>query len=126
MLFLTSTGTQGMGTLIPMLLIFGVMMYFMVIRPEKKKKKEEEALRSNLSVGDRITTIGGIVGKIVEMDAENIVIETSMDRVRMELKKWSVMTNNTAEEKQKKARAEAQSAARERAAQRKRDKENKL
>ena len=126
MLFLTSTGTQGMGTLIPMLLIFGVMMYFMVIRPEKKKKKEEEALRSNLSVGDRITTIGGIVGKIVEMDAENIVIETSMDRVRMELKKWSVMTNNTSEEREKKARADAQAAARERAAQRKRDKENKL
>ncbi len=126
MLIFTATPSGGMGTLIPMLLIFGVMMYFMVIRPEKKKKKEEEALRSNLSVGDRITTIGGIVGKIVEMDAENIVIETSMDRVRMELKKWSVMTNNTAEEKQKRARAEAQAAARERAAQRKRDKEGKL
>ena len=126
MLFLTSTGTNGLGTLLPMIIVFGVMMYFMVIRPEKKKKKEEEALRSNLAVGDRITTIGGIVGKIVEISGENIVIETSLDQVRMELKKWSVMTNNTAEDKQKKARAEAQAAARERAAQRKRDKENKL
>ncbi len=126
MLFFTSTGTNGLGSLLPMIIIFGVMMYFMVIRPEKKKKKEEEALRSSLQVGDRITTIGGIVGKIIDISGENIVIETSLDQVRMELKKWSVMSNDTAAEKQKKARAEAQAAARERAAQRKRDKENKL
>ena len=41
---------------------------------------------------------GGIVGKIVDIKGDNIVIETSMDRVRMELAKWSVMTNNTAQE----------------------------
>ncbi len=118
-----------MGSLIPMILIFGVMMYFMVIRPEKKKKKEEEALRNSLQVGDRITTIGGICGKIIEInDADEgiIVIETSMDCVRMELKKWSVMTNDTAVAKQKKAKAEAQAAARERAAQKKRERDGHL
>ena len=126
MLIYTAAGTNGLGSMLPLIIIFGLMMYFMLIRPEKKKKKEEEALRSSLQVGDRITTIGGIVGKIIDISGENIVIETSLDQVRMELKKWSVMANNTAEDKQKKARAEAQAAARERAAQRKRDKENKL
>ncbi len=101
------------------------VFYFMIIRPEKKKKKEEEALRSSLKEGDKITTIGGIVGKIVDMKDDNIVIETSMDRVRMELAKWSVMTNNTAQENAQKARAEAQAAAKERAAKRKAEKDAK-
>lgn len=98
------------------------LVYFMMIRPEKKKKKEEENLRNSLKEGDKITTIGGIVGKIVDIKGDNIVIETSMDRVRMELTKWSVMTNNTAQEAAQKARAEAQAAAKERAAKKKEEK----
>ena len=90
------------------------VFYFMIIRPEKKKKKEEEALRNSLKTGDKITTIGGIVGKIVDVKGDNIVIETSMDRVRMELAKWSVMTNNTAQENAQKARADAAAAAKKR------------
>ena len=110
---------------IVMLVAMVALMYFMIIRPEKKRKKEEEALRSSLQEGDKIVTIGGICGKIVEIEGDNIVIETSKDRVRVELKKFSVMTNESAVEKAKQARAEAQAAARERAAQRKREKEDK-
>ena len=107
------------------LVVMIAVFYFLVIRPEKKKKKEEEQLRSSLSEGDKITTIGGIVGKIVAFKDDNIVIETSADRVRIELAKWSVMTNNSAQEKAQKARAEAQAAAKERAEQRKREKAEK-
>lgn len=116
---------EGMSGLIPMLIAMVALMYFMIWRPEKKRKKEEEELRNSLDVGDKISTIGGIVGKIVEIDGDSIVIETSKDRVRMELKKFAVATNETAVEKAKKARAEAQAAARERAAQKKREKEDK-
>ncbi|MBQ4564812.1 MAG: preprotein translocase subunit YajC [Oscillospiraceae bacterium] len=112
-------------TMIIMLVVMIAIFYFLIIRPEKKKKKEEEALRSSLNEGDKITTIGGIIGKIVQMKDDNIVIETSEDRVRMELAKWSVMTNNTAQEKAQKARADAQAAAKERAAKRKQEKEEK-
>ena len=101
------------------------VFYFMIIRPEKKKKKEEESLRSSLKEGDKITTIGGIVGKIVDMKDDNIIIETSMDRVRMELAKWSVMSNDSAKEAAQKARAEAQAAAKERAEKRKAEKAEK-
>ena len=96
-----------------------VVLYFRLIRPEKKRKKEEENLRNSLKVGDRITTIGGIVGKIVELKDENIVIETSADCVRMELARFSVMTNNTAKEAAQKARAEAQAAAKAKAEEKK-------
>lgn len=115
---------SGFSTIL-ILVAFIAVFYFMILRPERKKKKEEESLRSSLKEGDKITTIGGIVGKIVDLKDDNIVIETSADRVRMELAKWSVMTNNSAKEAEKKAREEAQAAARERAAKRKQEKENK-
>ena len=107
------------------LVVMVAVFYFMIIRPERKKKKEEENLRSSLKEGDKITTIGGIVGKIVDIKDDNIIIETSMDRVRMELARWSVMTNNSAQEAAQKARADAQAAAKERAAKRKEEKKAK-
>ena len=57
--------------LAPMLLIF----YFMLIRPEKKRKKEAEALRNALKEGDKITTIGGLTGVIVNIKENTFVIE---------------------------------------------------
>ena len=89
-----STATAGGSTII-MLVIMIAVFYFLLIRPENKKKKQMEAMRSSLKVGDKITTIGGIVGTIVHIKEENIVIETSADRVRLELAKWSISTNNT-------------------------------
>ena len=109
-------------TFIIILVAMIAVFYFMIIRPEKKRKKEEEVLRSSLKEGDKITTIGGIVGKIVDIKSDNIVIETSMDRVRIELTKSSVYLNNTAQENAQKARAEAQAAAKARAEKRKAEK----
>lgn len=107
----TTNNLFGGPYFLVMLAVFGVVMYFMIIRPEKKKKKEQEDLRSSLHKGDKITTIGGIMGKIVDIKDEKIVIETSEDQVRMELQKWAVMTNNTAEKEKDKRAAEAKEAA---------------
>lgn len=101
----------GGYTFLLMLVALFAVMYFMVIRPENKKKKEQEALRNSLHKGDKITTIGGIMGKIVDIKDDKIVIETGEDQVRMELQKWSVMTNHTAEKEKSKRAAEAQEAA---------------
>ena len=101
----------GMPTMLIMLVGLFAVMYFMVIRPENKKKKEQEALRSSLHRGDKITTIGGIMGKIVDIKDDKIVIETGEDQVRMELQKWSVMTNHSAEKEKSKRAAEAKEAA---------------
>jgi preprotein translocase subunit YajC len=73
-----------------MLLILVAVMYFFMIRPERKRKKEAEELRNSLAVGDPIVTIGGLTGRIVEISEENIVFETSDDRVRIEVKKWAI------------------------------------
>ena len=98
--FLTTTGaapTGGMTAMIPMLLIMLGVFYFMMIRPENKRKKEAENMRSSVKKGDHITTIGGIVGVVVDVKENNIVIETSADQVRMELTKWAISTNDTAD-----------------------------
>lgn len=73
-----------------MIVLLMAVMYFFMIRPENKRKKQAEEMRSSLKKGDTITTIGGIVGKIVMVNPNTIVIETSDDRVRMELTKWAV------------------------------------
>ena len=73
-----------------MLIVMVAIMYFLMIRPENKRKKKAQEMRDSLKKGDIITTIGGIIGKIVSVTKDTIVIETSDDRVRMELTKWAV------------------------------------
>lgn len=75
-----------------MLVIMIAIFYFLLIRPENKRKKQAQEMRDGLKKGDVITTIGGIVGKIVMVNKDTIIIETSEDRVRMELAKWAVST----------------------------------
>lgn len=80
---------QSMSTIVMLVLMFA-LMYFLMIRPEKKRKQKAEEMRNSLKKGDIITSIGGIVGKIVTVKENTIIIETSDDRVRMELTKWAV------------------------------------
>ena len=72
------------------------MLYFFMIRPEKKRKKKLEDMRGSVGIGDQITTIGGVVGKVVHIKDDFIIIETSEDRVRMEIAKWAIGTNGKA------------------------------
>lgn len=65
---------------IGMLVILLVVFYFFMIRPQKKQEKETNAMRNNLKVGDEVTTIGGIIGKIVSIKEETVTIETGHDR----------------------------------------------
>ena len=91
---------DGTSMLIMMVVMIGVF-YFMLIRPENKRKKEAEELRSSLKNGDKVTTIGGITGVVVDVKDDKFVIETSADRVRIEFCKWALSTNDTAVEAQK-------------------------
>ena len=68
------------------------IFYFILIRPENKRKKQAQEMRDSLKKGDVVTSIGGIVGKIVSTDQNTIIIETSEDRVRIELTRWAVST----------------------------------
>ena len=107
-----AAGCLGGG--LPMIAIYIVIfaaLYFFMIRPNSKKKKAEEELKKNIQIGDDITTIGGITGKVVAVkdEDEEIVLETGSDRVKLRFKKWCVYSNNTAiakQEEEKKRLAE--------------------
>ena len=75
------------------ILIIGVVIvafYFLAIRPQKKQERAAQDMRNNLSVGDEITTIGGIIGKVVSIREETVVIETSHDRTKIRLLKSAI------------------------------------
>lgn len=110
-----------MSSTILMLVVMVAIFYFMLIRPENKRKKEAEAQRNALKVGDKIVTIGGIVGYVVDIKEDRFVVETSSDRVRIELAKWALSSNETAAE----AAAQAAKKAREEKAKAKAEKKNK-
>ncbi len=84
-------GSAGgsIGLIIVMIAIIP-FFYFFMIRPQKKQEKEQNAMRNNLQVGDEITTIGGIIGKIVSIKDETCVIETSRERTKIRILKTAV------------------------------------
>ena len=83
-------GMLGIGTMVIYLVVIVLVFYFFMIRPEKKRKKKAEEMRNSLSVGDNITTIGGMVGKIVNVSDNFITFETGEDRVRIKIAKWGI------------------------------------
>ena len=108
MIFLTGTTSAGMGSTVIMMVLMVAIFYFMLIRPENKRKKEAEQMRSSVKTGDKIVTIGGIAGVIVDVKENRFVMETGADQVRIELEKWAVSTNETAAEAKKAADKKAQ------------------
>ena len=103
----TAAGTGDLGGSILMIVAMLGIFYFMLIRPENKRKKEAEQMRSSVRKGDKITTIGGVVGTVVDVKENNVVVETSADQVRIEFAKWAISSNETAAEN---AKAEAKKA----------------
>ena len=81
---------------IVMLVVMIGLFYFLMIRPENKRKKAAQDMRDALKKGDNITTIGGLKGKVVAINDDTVVFETSEDRVRVEIAKWGISTNDTA------------------------------
>ena len=91
MLETTAAATTGsmIVSMVPFLLII-VVMYFMIIRPQKKKDKQLQDMRSNIEIGDTITTIGGIVGIVTSMKEDTIVVETGTGSSKIRFKRYAV------------------------------------
>lgn len=106
----TPSGSGSTGMIIMMVALFAAM-YFFTIRPQKKQQKMEQEIRENTQVGDEVTTIGGICGKVVAIKDDTVTIETGSDRTKIKLKKFAIGTNITANEKIKAEREAAKAAA---------------
>jgi preprotein translocase subunit YajC len=96
--------TSALVTFIPIILMVA-LMYFLMIRPQNKKEKKVAEMRNSIEVGDEITTIGGIVGRVASIKEDTFVLETGSDRVKLRFKRWAIqdvqkltMDNATASE----------------------------
>ena len=76
--------------MILMLGVVGVVFYFFSIRPQRKKDKQQQERRNSIEVGDEVTTIGGIVGRVVNVKEDTMVLETAGDRSRIRFKRWAI------------------------------------
>ena len=86
-------------SMIIMMVALFAIMYFLMIRPQKKKQKEEQEMRDSIQIGDEITTIGGIMGRVVTVTEDSIVLESGADRTMMKFSRWAIQTNDTANER---------------------------
>lgn len=90
----TATTTDATGmlmTFLPIVLVI-VAFYFFLIRPQNKKQKKEQQMRSSVRVGDEITTIGGMVGRVIMIKEDFVVFETGNERAKIRVKKWAIQS----------------------------------
>ena len=92
--YLSSTGSENpQGNLVMTIVMIVAMIaffYFFIIRPQKKQEKETASMRDSIQVGDEITTIGGIIGKVVSIKDETLVLETTRDCTKIRILKTAV------------------------------------
>ena len=90
--FLLETQASAGGGWITIVMFAGLMvlMYFFMIRPQKKQEKKDAEMRNALAVGDEVTTIGGIIGKVVSIKEETFVLETTKDRTKIRFLKGAI------------------------------------
>lgn len=107
----TAAGGSNPTTMILLMVGMFAVMYFVMIRPQKKRQKEEQEMRNAVEIGDEITTIGGICGRVVTVKENHLIIETGADRNRMQITRWAIQSNDTANARLAAERAAAKEAA---------------
>ena len=75
---------------IGMIVILFAVFYFFMIRPQKKQEKKDNEMRDSLAVGDEVTTIGGIIGKVISIKGETFVLETTKDKTKIRFLKGAI------------------------------------
>ena len=90
-----STASSSPFTMILLMVAMFAIMYFVMIRPQKKQQKKEQEMRDSLQVGDEITTIGGIMGRVVTVKEDSLIIETGADRNKMRIARWEEFLRQT-------------------------------
>ena len=94
------TGGLSMLAMLGIYAVFIVALYFIFFRPQSKKNKKEAEMRKNAQVGDEITTIGGICGRIIAVkdETDSVVIETGSDKAKLRVKRWAIGSVDTVHE----------------------------
>jgi preprotein translocase subunit YajC len=97
-LFISSSSLNSVLGFLPMVAIFGIF-YFLLFMPMQKQKKQTAQMLQNLKKGDIVITSGGLVGMIVDINAEDdtIVIKVKPDNVKLQLARTAVASLQNAD-----------------------------
>ena len=89
---LVAAAAGGNSTLITIgyVVFFAALMYFMMYRPQKKKEAKAKEMIASLKVGTKVTTVSGVVGRIINIKDDVITIETSIERTQLDIKNWAI------------------------------------
>ena len=82
--------TMSNISMIVMLVIMFAVMYFLLYRPQKKQQKKDAEMRNSLEIGDEVTTIGGIVGRVIALKEDTFVLETGSDRTKIRFRRSAI------------------------------------
>ncbi|MDD4688886.1 MAG: preprotein translocase subunit YajC [Eubacteriales bacterium] len=99
---------NSMVSSILMMVVFVAIFWFFIIRPQKKKEQQAKDMQNSIDVGDKITTIGGITGKVCSVKDDSIIIETSSDKTKLVFKKWAIGTVDSKKADKKKEEVKAE------------------
>ena len=89
-LFLFSSSSGGMIGMIVSLLILVVFMYLIIYLPQKRQDKKDTAMRNSIEIGDEVTTIGGVIGRVTAIKEDTFVLETGSDRVKIRFRRSAI------------------------------------
>jgi preprotein translocase subunit YajC len=96
---MTAQTQQIIMGLVMWVLVFGVF-YLLLIRPQKKKDKQLKEMRSNLNVGDKVTTIGGIIAHVAKVEENSVILEIGPNRTKVPFEKWAIGAVESKDSKQ--------------------------
>ena len=85
----TDMGASMIGLVLPMVILIA-MMYFVLYRPQKKQQKKAAEMRNSIEIGDEVTTIGGVIGRVVAIKEDTFVLETGSDRVKIRFRRSAI------------------------------------
>ena len=91
---LLSTSTDALSFYSPfiMILVMVLFMWLFIYRPQKKQQQKETEMRNSLEIGDEVTTIGGIVGRVVAITEDTFVLETGSDRTKIRFRRAAIQS----------------------------------
>jgi preprotein translocase subunit YajC len=95
--WLQTSGGSGLLTIAPLLFIFAIF-YFLLIMPQQRKQKKWQAMLGELKTGDKVTTSGGLRGTIMSLKDDAVTLRVPPDNLKLEVSRGSVVSVTTAEE----------------------------
>jgi len=80
---------DSIWSIVSIVAVFGIM-YAVLIIPQRRKEKKTKEMLSAMSEGDMVTSIGGVYGKVININEDDVIVATSVEKTQIHFKKWAI------------------------------------